>query len=447
MKIFNKRIALLVSDQHFIIHGGIGQFIKGFAEMSDRLNWKVDVVLDKPPRDDFLSHFLPNANICFPEKSLSYAQHNGIFQFGDSVNFEKVINFRNSFKEALEKNLYDCVVCNTPEAMTAVYTLSVNNYMPVVFYTHSEYTVFRDGKNIASTFLSEYHKFFDAHLKFDNVYVGTQTERNQAELIENGINAKALYMPMPERELLTRSTQEKSGVLFIGRWEDRKNPKAYIKAMAENGLPCKVMTNENGKKKFEKAFDDAGITDYEIKTGIAGKEKVDFIKSCKVHYNPALRESFCFAWLECLPHMPCVAIDKQSWTSNFDEKFFSVVSEKDAAKEIERLYNKEYDDSALEYVKNMDNKSDSSWKDFLDSYTATENKSNAANINNYDTVKYSDFIVSLNRSSVARIDFVSVLSNKSKFFVTYTDDNTWFSKDENFVPQEQNTGETLEGLF
>ncbi len=45
MKTYSKRIAFLISDQHFIPHGGIGQFAKGFTEMCQRIGWKVDIVL------------------------------------------------------------------------------------------------------------------------------------------------------------------------------------------------------------------------------------------------------------------------------------------------------------------------------------------------------------------------------------------------------------------
>ena len=52
MRTYNKRIAFLISDQHFIPHGGIGSFCKGFTEMCDRLNWKVDILLDKAPNNN-----------------------------------------------------------------------------------------------------------------------------------------------------------------------------------------------------------------------------------------------------------------------------------------------------------------------------------------------------------------------------------------------------------
>lgn len=53
MRTYDKRIAFLISDPTFYIHGGIGQFTKSFTEMCQRINWKVDIILDKQPTNDF----------------------------------------------------------------------------------------------------------------------------------------------------------------------------------------------------------------------------------------------------------------------------------------------------------------------------------------------------------------------------------------------------------
>ena len=43
MRIYKKRIAFCISDQHLVPHGGIGQFAKGFVEMANNIDWKVDI--------------------------------------------------------------------------------------------------------------------------------------------------------------------------------------------------------------------------------------------------------------------------------------------------------------------------------------------------------------------------------------------------------------------
>jgi hypothetical protein len=451
VNLYNKRVAFLISDQHLIPHGGIGQFAKGFIEMCNSINWKVDLLLDKEPTNDFsMLMKILGANIITPDESLRYSDHTATFAFSDSVNFEKVINFRKSILKAFESNIYDMIVCNTHEAMTAAHAMSIGQYIPVVFYTHSTYMIFREKQKFSDVFLDSYNDFYVKHAELNDIFVGTQSTTNLTHLNELGhTNAAYLPMAMTERELLEPSLQvAKNGVLFIGRWEERKNPDAYIKVMKETGLPCKVMTNSSGAKKFEKAFSDAGITNYEIRAGIVGQEKVDFIKGCKVFFMPSQGESYGFAFLECLGHMPCVVLDNQTWSVNFDSKYFTVTKFIDAASTIKRLYETTIEDyyatGAFDYVKQLDDSVAKYWIEFLDNFAGKRSNTNAAKINTYETVCYSEYIKDLDRSHLAREDFESVLANKYKFInVYYTDTNTYLSKDPTYKPVEEETGEAL----
>lgn len=449
MKLYNKRIAFLISDQHFIPHGGIGSFCKSFTEMCSRLNWKVDIILDKQPTGTFNEVIEgAGANIVYPEEPLKYSDHTATFAFSDTINFEKIINFRKAILKAFETNVYDMIVCNTQEAMTASYAMTVNKYIPVVFYTHLHSMIFRESQG-SDVFLDSYHNFYNKHMEFSDIIIGTQSQKNINELTKFGAtNCALLRMPMSERGLLEPYTGTKEGVLFIGRWEEGKNPEAYIRVMKECGLPCKVMTNSNGQKKFEKAFSEAGITNYEIKAGITGQEKVDFIRSCSVFFMPSLRENYPFAFLECLGHMPCVVLDNQDWSDNFDNKYYTKVSIKDAATAIKFLYDRPRTQDALDYVKKLDDDVAHGWIRFLDEFVGKRSNTNAAKINTYDTVKYRDYITDLNRKHLAREDFESVLGNKHKFLsVYYTDNDTYLSKDPTFKPVEEVTSESLfEGL-
>ena len=446
MKLYSKRIAFLISDQHFIPHGGIGSFCKSFTEMCSRLNWKVDVILDKAPNNNKFKELIESAgaNTIWPLEPLRYSDHTATFAFSDTINFEKIINFRKALVEAFEENIYDMIVCNTQEAMTAAYAMTVNKYIPVVFYTHLHSMIFRESQG-SDVFLDSYHNFYNKHMEFSDIIIGTQSQKNIDELTKYGAtNCKLLPMPMSERGLLTPGNGVRKGVLFIGRWEEGKNPEAYIKVMKEAKLPCKVMTNENGKKKFEKAFNEAGITDYEIQAGITGQAKVDFIKSCSVFFMPSLRENYPFAFLECLGHMQCVVLDNQDWSDNFDSIFYHKVHISNAAETIKSLYGMHRQSLALDYVTELDNKVAQAWVKFLDEFVGKRSNTNSAKINTYETIKYRDYIKELDRKHLAREDFESVLSNKYKFCnVWYTDNDTYLSKDPTFKPEEEETGVSL----
>jgi len=445
MKHYEKRIGFLISDQHFIPHGGIGSFAKGFTEMCQRINWKVDIILDKAPTNDF-SDLIKSlgANIISPKESLKYSDHTATFAFSDTINFEKIVNFRKSILQGFETNIYDMLVCNTQEAMTAAYAITVNQYIPVVFYTHLHSMIFRESQG-SDVFLDSYHNFYNKHMEFTDIVIGTQSQKNIDELTKYGAtNCRLLPMPMSERELLERFNGDRKGVLFIGRWEEGKNPEAYIRVMKECKLPCKVMTNSNGAKKFEKAFSDAGITDYVIKAGITGKEKVDFIRSSSVFFMPSLRENYPFAFLECLGHMPCIVLDTQDWSDNFVSQYYHKVDIKNASELIKTIYGSDQLVSALDYVKKLDEEVAKGWIEFLDDFVGKRSNTNAAKINTYDTVKYRDYIAELNRTHLAREDFESVLSNKKKFInIIYTDNDTYLSKDPSFRPVEEVIGLSL----
>jgi glycosyltransferase involved in cell wall biosynthesis len=440
----------LISDQHFIPHGGIGQFAKGFTELCQRINWKVDIILDKAPTNDFSDVVKAlGANVIYPTEPLKYTDHTATFAFSDTINFEKIVNFRKSILHAFENNIYDMMVCNTQEAMSAAYAMGLSKYIPVMFYTHLHSMIFREAQNFSDVFIESYHNFYNKHMEFPDIYIGTQSQKNIDELTKHGAkNCALLRMPMSERGLLEPYKGPKKGVLFIGRWEEGKNPEAYIRAMKECKLPCKVMTNSNGAKKFEKAFSEAGITDYEIRAGITGQEKVDFVRSASVFFMPSLRENYPFAFLECLAHMPCVVLDTQDWSDNFNEDFYYKVNITQAADTIKRLYGTTQIHSALDYVRELDNEVARGWIEFVDNFVPKQSNTNAAKINTYETVKYSDYISDLERKHLAREDFESVLSNRHKFLhVVYTDDNTYLSKDPLFKPVEEETGlDLFEGL-
>jgi glycosyltransferase involved in cell wall biosynthesis len=433
----------MISDQHFIPHGGIGSFAKGFTEMCSRIGWKVDIILDKSPNNDDFKNLIEslNANIIWPTEPLRYSDHTATFAFSDTINFEKIINFRKATLKAFETNIYDMIVCNTQEAMTAAYAMTVNKYIPVVFYTHLHSMIFRDSQG-SDVFLDSYHNFYNKHMEFSDIIIGTQSQKNIDELTKFGAtNCQLLRMPMSERGLLEPYIGPSKGVLFIGRWEEGKNPEAYIRVMKECQLPCKVMTNSNGEKKFIKAFEEAGITDYEIKAGITGQEKVDFIKGCSMFFMPSLRENYPFAFLECLGHMPCVVLDNQDWSDNFNEKYFHKVNIKNAADTIKQVYGSGQSVESLDYVCGLDNEVAEGWIKFLDSFVGKRSNNNAAKVNTYETVCYRDYIKELNRTHLAREDFESVLSNRYKFITNvYTDDNSYLSKDPSFVPNEEPVG-------
>jgi hypothetical protein len=178
IKTYTKRIGFLISDQHLIPHGGIGQFAKGFTEMCNRLNWKVDIIVDKKPTNQFSELLMTlGANIVYLKESVKYTDHTNTFAFSDTINFEKIVNFRKAIMLAFQTNIYDMLICNTQESMSAAYAVTVNSYIPVVFYTHLHSMIFRESQG-SDVFLSSYHNFYNKHMEFSDIIIGTQSQKN-----------------------------------------------------------------------------------------------------------------------------------------------------------------------------------------------------------------------------------------------------------------------------
>ena len=130
-------------------------------------------------------------------------------------------------------------------------------------------------------------------------------------------------------------------------------------------------------------------------------------------------------------------------------KHYIKTSLDNAAQAIRDAYDSTLDrKEALDYVNALDASTATGWIKFLDNFSSKRSNTNAAKINTYTTVKYSDYIKDLGRGHLAREDFESVLSNRHKFIIIkYTDNDTYLSKDPTFEPVEELSGASLfEGL-
>jgi hypothetical protein len=102
-----KKIAFVISDQHLIPHGGIGSFCKSFCEMQESLGNEVHIIVDKKPTNKFVNNFIVPfglIKLIYNSNPLSYSKHQSIFMYGESINYEKIINFQQVMVESLTNN-------------------------------------------------------------------------------------------------------------------------------------------------------------------------------------------------------------------------------------------------------------------------------------------------------------------------------------------------------
>jgi len=444
MRTYSKRIGFLVSYQTLIPHGGIGQFARSFCELMDSHGVKVDIITDKQPQNTEFVKSL-KANIIAPVESLKYTDHSSIFMYGDTFCYERMANFRNAIVEALEHNLYDAFVCNTYETVQVASTMGLDDCIQIIAYTHLESQIFKDTKN---PFLYNTNVLMRQQLQTDNVFIGTQSKFNQLQFD----NAYHLPIPITEQSLLEEHNKPREGVLFVGRWEEGKNPELYLELIEQTKLPARVMTNSNGAKKFEDRLKKIGV-DYIIKESIIGKEKVDFITSCRVAFNPSTVESYGMAFYEQITQLPTFCLENQRWTKNFDGHFFFETNKKSMASDVKGAYdmfvtsNDWYNKGSLDHSVSLEKDVFHKWNVCFNDFNGKQSTTNTAKICEETTITVDNFIKSLNRKVICIDDIRSVLTNKHKFRIIYTDDNTYLTKDPSFEPVEEVTGLSLfEGL-
>lgn len=446
MRTYDKRIGFLVSYQTLIPHGGIGQFTKSFCELMDSHNIKVDIITDKEPQDNEFVKSL-KANVIAPLEPLRYTDHSNIFMYGDTFCYERMANFRNAIVEALEHNLYDAFVCNTYETVQVASTMGLEDCIQIIAYTHLESQIFNWTKN---PFLKNTNEMMRLQLQTGSLYVGTQSKFNQLELEDRIQINNVCHLPIPitERDLLTEYTGDREGILFVGRWEEGKNPELFIDLIEQTKLPAKVMTSPNGVKKFEERLKKIGAI-YDVRASIVGQEKVDFIKSSRIAFNPSVVESYGMAFYEQHIQLPTLVLENQRWTKNFNEDFFYTCTKKDMAERAKQLYDSfekaetYYNLGAIKHFNIMENHVFHKWNDCFHKFETKTSSSNTAKICNETTVRLEDYITKLGRNIICIDDIRSVLTNKHKFRVIYTDIDTYLSKDPLFEPKEEATGKSL----
>lgn len=360
-----KTVGFMISDQHLIAHGGIGQFCRSFVKMMREQNHQVVLITDKKPRKGFVDEVNAHWNI-YPKTPLSYDKHRKIYgRFSEGPCYEKISNFVTSLDHANNFFNFDMIIANSHESLAALADYKTNSKK--ILYTHLYKQIYTDVK-FKDIFQPTYHTFFQEFLYRTDVIIGTQSEHNKNKLLDQGIkNVEVLPMPITETSLLECSDDvEKSGALYIGRWEAGKNPTDYIKIIKQTKLPAKVLTNKNGEKKFIKAFAENGITNYTIKAGVIGQEKSDFLKSCRIFLNTSYIECFPNSVVETLGHMPVLTLDKVKvpWPNNFEGHCHTINLKK--LDIVNDIYANSVDNSfALNYIRALHDSAYTNWSKLL----------------------------------------------------------------------------------
>lgn len=356
-------IAFLISDQHFIATGGIGQYAYAFYKMCLRKCIRVHFILDKQPTKQFFVDLFDKAIFHYPEDPIAYTIHANTHFRDDTMNMYKQANFTSAIVKArkyLNDKTFAMYLCNTSESIIPAYSADCS---PLVIYTHLYKHIHIDAEN--GKFIANFHNLVENLSKLPNVYIATQSHYNKLLLEQRYDNVQILPIPFTEQKFLEKYDRSNvRGVLFVGRYEEGKRPDKFLKYCQLANLPVKILTSPKSAIKFKQKCIDLGL-EYDIRHNLVGQEKVDFMLSSAFLLNLSKNESFSMATLECIGHMPVVTLDDQLWTEHFDKKFLTVCSKDNIVWTMKQYHERQwtldflpqtwYQNGSLEYVKEHEN--------------------------------------------------------------------------------------------
>ena len=121
------------------------------------------------------------------EDRLSYGKHSNLFQFADSFNFEKSINFRTAIVKAMSNHMYDLIICNDLESAFVCKAMGLHKYIKVVTYAHECATANPSLKE--GVFKDTYYDMIDEMMFDEDIVTLVQTEQNRKNIEKRLLNS------------------------------------------------------------------------------------------------------------------------------------------------------------------------------------------------------------------------------------------------------------------
>jgi glycosyltransferase involved in cell wall biosynthesis len=428
LKTYTKRIALLCDTNIMIQTGGVYHFIRAYLKMAITQNWKVDVIINEriESKEHLYAELMAlNARLLWPKyPHTDHISKYNSFRF--ALNSSTISNLQMAFLEALQSNIYDYCI---PLPETAVIASLLNYaHIPTVFYTHW-------GESVTGNFTNNFSILDDLSKQ---CIVATQSAANQAILKTRNIDSMLLPLPFPDPEIfLPQHPKERDGILWVGRFEDRKQPHLFIEAIKKLAVKAIVITSPTSKQKLIKIFKSEGITNYEIHDYVTGNLKRDIFEKARILFMPSMDESFGYVFAEGMALTNAVAFDYR-WSKSFDNQYCHIIAKDDKWIDyLQQLYNFNLPppEGSNDYVRIMHEDAVSRWCALTPTTTLNTNTKNF--IDTHRNFWMKDLNVLIKRPLLS-IDEISVLIKSNlagKIERTYTDENTWITVDKQPAPE------------
>jgi glycosyltransferase involved in cell wall biosynthesis len=326
-----KSVGIMISST-FLYKSGIGMFLKSIVDIFKLNGWAISLILnyDKDTLEKLSNIEINTEGINIYHKfgsSSTLTKHTQLFQFEEGVRYADVLNYQANLCNALEHEFFDLIICNDYESTLAAYNLGLSKFIDIMYYTHCHSIIpYSDlGNDKLDVFSFQYIQKLYNFTRIPDVLIGTQSWLNK-ELLGGEANIKVLPivtdMWLNSKDQIIESSGEEA-ILYIGRFEPRKNTEYFIKILEKvkqrEELKVNIITKKSNKVKFEKAFTGIGYTNYTIHTDVSEQEKLDIIKNSSLFLFPSKLEAYAIVVKETMPYMPCIVLDKFKWPDMWGE--------------------------------------------------------------------------------------------------------------------------------
>jgi len=447
-----KRIALLVARNNFV-YRGVGAYVKSIIDWALSENFHIDIISDDKPRSNgMFDSFQGKVQWICPDNTIDDKVYKELSAFSKPFDITLSLNFRNALVKALSKHTYNLIITNVGESLDAVTSIGIHKYCRVLHPTHHEseagvkvrYDIFSPG-------VADRYKALCGLPDVSLACQSTWVQANAQSAYRHKAHECLLVPPLiPEPSLLDfdKLPSTQWGVGFIGPWEPRKNPEAYIMALKKAQLPGVVLVpSEASAKKFKTKFAEANI-DNKIYVGKTGEEKTEIIQSLAAAYHPAISETFGLGVLETAHTCPTILLSKNEW-SCAHEDYCTIVEEQYVVKTLTDLYGKGVSKATQNVLKARNQFSRNQLKELVNSDTTDKIPKNNfyAKLATDGLINHSEFIEAQASFCTDEIYKMLKINEVTTVEVLHNYDNTYYRLRGSTLLPEESLMETLFEIF
>lgn len=362
-----KTVGILVSSR-FLYPCGIGVFLMSAIDFFKKNKWSIVLILDGKFKNKLKDLDVNDVNVYENNNIIDKKIHQQLFSFEENICFENVLNYRTSLCNSLKENIFDLIICNDLESILCVYNMGLQDYINVFYYTHCHSIIKYSNENNANIdiFSQKYIDFLLNIMNLPGINFITQSQLNNRLL---GNRCEVLPILVKNKNYIFNESKE--GILFIGRWDERKNISFFfdtikrIKNQINKELKIKIITKESNIIKFRKKFEELNYKNYDLFYDLNENDKFDVINSSKILFYPSKLEAYCIVIKECIPYIDCLILEEYGWWKMWDG-YVEKTNKENCVNDLLKLYNRPINKELfLKRSIELEKKDERCWDDFL----------------------------------------------------------------------------------